>query len=141
MNFPRELFGLIIPAVILVIYSFTRRDLGLGDEWDQLAEAYRTDKEFKGVMVRFESGSLNSFSYRGCLTMGANSEGFYLSQVLSFKKDRMFIPWSDVEVSKDRKLLFEMICLSFSKVPNVELRIRKYAAEALLPQGPLRVPA
>lgn len=107
--------------------------------WFVLAKYYRATQPFNGTRWHFRSASVHTESrpqsnYAGVLTLGANSQGLYISVLFPFRIGHppLFIPWSEVESSEPhRQLLFSMVQLNFKKAPSVSVKISRGLAHAV----------
>jgi len=102
--------------------------------WSALAKHYSTQSPFAGEYFRFQSGSLSLFAnYGNCLTLGSNTEGFYMAVLFIFRAGHpsMFIPWEDITHQHKKKWLFSLVELQFAKSPGNNLSITKGLAEKL----------
>src|SRR5580704_16689428 len=74
--------------------------------WASLATQFRLRGKFTGQRWSWQSGQMRWLcGYHNCLTIGANSEGLYLSTLRFFPlfHSPLFNPWSEVSFVK-RKL-------------------------------------
>jgi hypothetical protein len=95
--------------------------------WSLLAQHYRFHEKFHGYIWSSQSGRIGLLRLNGCLNIGANEGGLYLSMLFLFRAGSppLFIPWKDISVSADRGVTFRYMVLRFSRVPSIELRIRE----------------
>jgi hypothetical protein len=65
--------------------------------------------------------------YNGCLIVGANQEGLYLSILLPFRigHSPLFIPWKDVSMTETQTLFSRGIAMSFACCPSIPLTMSK----------------
>ena len=96
--------------------------------WFELGRAYRAVAPFRGSRWHLQDASLRfGASYRGVLTVGANSEGFYASVFFPFRIGHppLFIPWQDVSVRPGKSFWVRVYEFRFRQVPSVRFRLRE----------------
>jgi len=96
--------------------------------WFELGRAYRAVAPFQGSRWHLQDAYLRLLtSYRGVLTVGANSEGFYASVFFPFRIGHppLFIPWQDVSVRADKCLWVRVYEFKFRQVPSVRFRLKE----------------
>lgn len=93
--------------------------------WSRLAVYYRTPTDFSGRKWEFQTGRLRWARYRGCLTIGTNSEYLYLAVFPLFRVGHppLLIPWSDITTSEHKGGLFSYRDFAFTKAPAIKLRV------------------
>ncbi len=103
--------------------------------WRELAKVYRAAMPFTGRRWWFQSAEMRwRTSYGGCMNIGANKDGLYLSVLFLFRLGHppLFIPWPDISAIERRSwLLFKMVELRCRKVPTVPIRIYRRLAEKI----------
>ena len=101
--------------------------------WNVLAEHYLNKSDFQGERFRFNSGYIGKASYGGCLTLGTNPRGFYMSTLFMFRfgHPALLIPWEDITVNLKKKWIVSTIQLEFSKTPGIALNISKGLAKKI----------
>ena len=108
--------------------------LSLISGWRSLAEHYKATQPFSGERWHLRSGSMGLVSYGSCLTLGANTEGIFLSVLFPFRVGHppLFIPWSEVQSAEHcRWFFFPMVRFQFRKVPSVSFKIYRGLALAV----------
>ena len=93
---------------ILFLYLLVSFVISWWGGWAILARRFRLRSKFSGARWRFQSGQMRWMcGYRNCLTVGANSEGLYLSTLPFFPlfHPPLFIPWIEISFAK-KNLLF-----------------------------------
>jgi hypothetical protein len=92
-------------------------------------------------MVRHAT-PLRSANYRSCVTLGANARGLYLAVRPLFRIGHppLFIPWSDVQVSRFDSAVFSYLDLRFRRVEAVYLRPSWKLGQEVAAMGGLTVP-
>ena len=131
------------PFLLIGFWWLVCRLLSLLGGWHALGRVYRM-ADYRGETKEFQSGRLGFVNYRRVLTVGANSEGFFLDVFGIFRPGHpsLFIPWHDVQGTRSRFLGRERIDLHFGAVHGVRLRLPAKVAGYLLNAAPepLRAP-
>ena len=94
--------------------------------WAALAAAYSHSGEFQGERLRFQTAQVRwGTNYGGCLTIGANHRGLFLSVLFLFRIGHppLFIPWTDISVSDPKGRWFSYVELRFRRAPSIPLRV------------------
>jgi hypothetical protein len=102
--------------------------------WAVLARRFRLRSKFTGSRWRGQSGQMRWLcGYRGCLTVGADSEGLYLATFPFFPlfHPPLFIPWNEVSMAKKNLLFVSGVRFQLGKVLPIPLWIRERLAERL----------
>ena len=102
--------------------------------WAVLARRFRLRSYFTGSRWRFQSGQMRWLcGYRGCLTVGANSEGLYLATLPFFPlfHPPLFIPWSEVSTSKKSLLFVSGVLFQLGNETSIPLWVRVRLVERL----------
>ncbi len=94
--------------------------------WVSLGRLYRLDRRFAGETWHFRSGQFRYVvSYGNMLTLGASTEGMYLSVLFLFRAGHpaLLVPWSAVR--KGRRGLFNILTtpLYVGERPSVRVSI------------------
>lgn len=77
--------------------------------WHRLARRYAAgDRLVTGTSTRLFGAMVGCASYRGCLTLHFNAEGFFMEVMPLFKigHPRLFIPWSEISTRTPVSLLW-----------------------------------
>jgi hypothetical protein len=102
--------------------------------WALLSRKFRFPSKFTGSKWRLQSGQMRWIcGYRGCLTIGANSDGLYLATLPFFPllHPPLFIPWNEISVA-NTPLLFEAgTRFRLGRELSLPLWVRKRLAERL----------
>lgn len=79
---------------------------------------------FQTAAMRFMTG------YGNCLNIGVTDQGLSLSVLFIFRFGHppLLIPWEDIRVEKFNSWMMKGVKLTFNKVPNVPLILRKRLA-------------
>jgi hypothetical protein len=130
--FPEALF-VIVPLwlALWVVMAFV---LSKVSGWATLAAYYGTDKDFHGPTWRFQSGRLRLGVHYGlCLTIGANSEGLYLSILRPFRVGHppLLVPWREISMHSKRLFFIPHMQFTFHKEPSVSLLVGRALGEKL----------
>jgi hypothetical protein len=101
--------------------------------WSTLTQRYGSTAAFQGELKRFQSATLRySVGYNGCLTIGVNEGGLYLSILFLFRPGHpsLFIPWADVSTPAERRVWF-VSCLEFRfhGAPRIHFRVNRKLGE------------
>jgi hypothetical protein len=107
--------------------------------WQALARQYRATQRITGRRYWMKSAGMRwGFAYRSAINFGADSSGLFLSIFPLFRAGHppLFIPWSDIAVSKEKRWLLDGTQLRFQKVPGVSLLIPTKLATSMLANGP-----
>lgn len=103
--------------------------------WRALAACYRSDLPFTGRMWRFRPGMMGGIvRYNGALTIGVNPAGLYVAAMPLFRPGHppLFIPWPDITVGSQRRLLASFVVFQFRQAPNASLWLyEKFGREVL----------
>jgi hypothetical protein len=131
----------LVPVLALVGVSFLLSWIG---GWQELARYYRARLPFTGQRFWMKSGGMRwGVAYRSCLNFGSDSSGVYLSvfPLLRIGHPALFVPWSDISISKHEGWFLGGVTLWFKRAPSVSLLIPSKLAERVLANGPLRLAA
>jgi hypothetical protein len=112
--------------------------------WQALAERYRATQPFVGERFWMRSAGMRwGVAYRNIVNLGADSVGVFLSVFPLFRAGHppLFIPWSDISSSKERRWLLDGVRLRFREVPGVSLLITTELAARIFANGPSRFEA
>lgn len=124
---------LIIPLCVAgwIVFSYL---LSYLSGWRFLAQAYRATQPFSGRVVRPWAASMRwGVNYNGLIAIGMNSMGIHLSAFFLFRVGHppIFIPWSEISASRQRRWWFKLIRLQFERYPSTYLLIPLNVAEKL----------
>ena len=98
--------------------------IGAMGGWSALARSYRTELPFTGKMWHMRSARMGWLTrYSGVLTVGVNAAGLYLAVLPLFRVGHppLFVPWPDVIVTSERRLIMSFIVFRFRQAPGVTL--------------------
>lgn len=96
-------FPILFVAVwILVCYVTSRMG------WRSLSEEYRYTNDFTGERIGLVSMSVNAGNYNNSVIVKYGPEGIYLKVVFLFRPYHppIMIPWSEIRIARDKKILF-----------------------------------
>jgi len=96
--------------------------------WFGLARIYRANQSFQGERWNLQRAKfIFVFGYTYLLTVGANTEGLFLSVFFLFRVGHppLFIPWQDVSIRPTKFLWFRMYLFEFRQKPSVKVRLRE----------------
>lgn len=98
--------------------------------WAALAAEYRLSGQFEGTRWWFQDVTLRGWcGYNGCVSVGANADGLYLNTIFWVLHPPLFIPWSDLRVSR-REVKFlgfrvGMVEFTTARVPGVRIALKE----------------
>ncbi len=139
-----DAFWLWFPAVLVGGWIAMSLLLSWLGGWFLLARRYRANRSCTGEPFRWQSVEMRwGTGYRGCVNLGADSSGLFLSIVPLFRAGHppLAIPWSDISVSRERRWLLDVVRLQFREAPGVPLLIPARLATRVFANGPLRFDA
>jgi hypothetical protein len=72
-------------------------------------------------------------NYNGCLTVGGNVEGLYLSVLFLFRPGHppLFVPWIEISGRIEKRRWFSRVTLSFQRCPSIPLVISRRLSERI----------
>jgi hypothetical protein len=132
------------PAVFAGIWIGVSLLLSWIGGWRELARHYRADRSCTGAQFRMQSAGMRwGTAYRSSVNLGADASGLFLSVFPLFRAGHppLFIPWSDISFSKERRWLVDSVRLRFRAAPGVSLLIFTKLATRVFANGPLRLDA
>jgi len=94
--------------------------------WRELARFYSYQSQAIDKKRYMQSASMRGWmGYKGCLTIGANPEGLYISVLFLFRVGHpsLFIPWSAIKIGRKKVFGFPMLVLKFAQTPSITLAI------------------
>jgi hypothetical protein len=94
--------------------------------WSILSTFYRSPGPFLGKSWRFQSAQTRwSMGYNNCLTIGANSQGLYLSILFLFRTGHppLFIPWTDISIHSKTGRFSRSVEFRFVQAPAIPFRV------------------
>jgi hypothetical protein len=98
--------------------------------WAALAAEYRLNVPFEGKRWWFQDVTLRGWcGYNGCVSVGANADGLYLNTVFWVRHPPLFIPWSDLSVSR-REVKFlgfrvGLVEFTTARVPGIRIALKE----------------
>jgi len=125
---------LLVAACFVALWIAVTWLLSYTSGWVALARLYRADRVAVGIPVRMRAvrmGRGASGQFRNVLTLWVGSEGIQLRLQFLFRINSpdLFMPWSEIAVSRGRQLFFNYIELNFLRAPDIPLRLYGEAAE------------
>ena len=131
---PAKYYPVLFPVFFIAFwFGVTRLISAMG--WQSLAKVYGSDKPCEGTKWYMQSAKVGKAAYNGCLTVGANYNGLYLSIFPIFRPGHppIFIPWSDISAKEAKRpmLLGDLCILTFNRAPGFELVLRKRLTERI----------
>jgi hypothetical protein len=93
--------------------------------WSELAQNYPYQGQPILKKKHFQWLNMRGVSYKGCITIGGNEQGLYISvmYLFSFGAPSLFIPWQDISIVKKKYWWFPVLELSSVKAPSIKIRI------------------
>jgi hypothetical protein len=125
---------LTILAAYAVFWYLLISLLGVASGWAKLGRRYPAMGRFEGTRYRFRAASLRyGMHYNGCVTVGANADGIYLSVIFLFRAGHppVFVPWADVSVTPVEGWLLRYLEFRFKNAPNVWVRFPRAFGEQI----------
>lgn len=95
--------------------------------WKDLAGKYPYHGEILTEKKHFQSLSMRFASnYNGCVTVGGNQQGLYLSVLYIFRPGHppMFIPWHEIEAEHKKVFTISTLRLKTMQCPNAVVTVR-----------------
>ncbi len=131
---PQGFWPFLIPLVFVLWWCFIIWAAARICGWSALARRYRLEGRFEGKRRHFRSGKIGWGNYNGCLTVGANSDGLFLSVMVLFRVGHppIFIPWAELK-PRIRKmwLVGEMMELNVEQTPRTKILLPGKLAKQL----------
>jgi hypothetical protein len=124
---------LTILAAYAVFWYLLISLLGVISGWAKLGRRYPADR-FEGKKYHFRSASLRfAMNYNGCVTVGVNEEGLYLSVILILRPGHpaAFVPWGDVTAKPVDRWVSRYLEFRFKDAPHVRVRFRRTFGEQI----------
>jgi hypothetical protein len=124
----QDAFFILVPILALAAIPFMGPSLARMSGWAKLAEAYSTLREYDGFKLQGRRGRFGKWTgYNGILTLGADSEGFYLSVIRFFKSGHppLFFPWKDIKAREERAWMKDWVVLEFTQCSGVTFALYK----------------
>ncbi len=103
--------------------------------WSALAEHYRTSDVPHDVRSwRLWNARLRlNTRYSGAITVRPTARGLYLTVSMLFLGHApLFVPWDQIQVTSESRLLFPITRFRFLAVPSVSLAVRQQVATEIL---------
>ena len=114
--------------------------------WRSLAPQYRAATPFRGRRFHFSSAQFGGWvGYNGSFTPGADHNGLFVAVWPIFRicHPPLLVPWSEIQVSLEKRRWLTVVLLTFARVPSARVRISFRLAERLVAEsaGSFHVPA
>lgn len=134
---PVQYYPLLFPLFFVAVWITVLRLISAMG-WQRLAEVYGSEKACEGTRWYMQSAKVGKAAYNGCLIVGANYNGLYLSILFLFRPwhPPLFIPWTDISAKEAKRplLLGDLSILTFNRAPGLELVLRKRLTEKIRAQ-------
>jgi hypothetical protein len=123
-------FALLWRLVLFVLSRIAR--------WPELRERYAITQPFSGAVWRSASAHLGPLWYASTLTLGGSPDGLYIAAQFPFHFDTspVLIPWSEIQVRRERRLFQNVTVLAFERIPGLTLRLTGSGANWILGLAP-----
>jgi hypothetical protein len=124
---------LLVAACFVGLWLFVTWLISHTSGWVTLARIYRAENAATGIPVRLRAVRMGCSllgQYRNVLTLWAGANGIQLHMLFLFaiNSPDLFIPWSDITVTRGRQWFFDYVELRFRGAPEIPLRIYGEAA-------------
>ena len=125
---------LFVLSDVLLLYFTVSLVASWWSGWAGLARHFRLRGKFIGSQWRWQSGQMRWLcGIRGCLTVGADSEGLYLSTLPFFPlfHPPLFIPWRYISLARKSLFFVEGVRFRLGSDCSTPLWVRAGLAERL----------
>ncbi len=114
--------------------------------WRFLARQYPASTRFGGRRFHFCSAQFGGWvGYNGSFTPGADRTGLYIAvwPIFRIGHPPLLVPWSEIQVSLEKRRWLSVALLTFMRVPSSRVRISVSLAKRLAAEsgGSFDVPA
>lgn len=129
--------GPALPVLFVCGWLFVMNLLALMGGWRDLAESYGTSGPVDGEAFPFRSAKVGIVDYGNCVRFVAGRPGLGISVLWPFRPGHrpLVVPWCDVSASEHRGWVFEYVDFRFARQPQVQLRVSRQLADALIAAG------
>jgi hypothetical protein len=125
---------LVILGLAAVAWSLICAGLAHFAGWRSLARLYRASTPFQGRRFHFSSAQFGGWvGYNGSFTPGADHTGLFIAVWPIFRicHPPLMVPWSEIQVSVEKRRWLTVVLLTFVRVPSARVRISLRLAERL----------
>ena len=129
------MFDAFIIVIVLVAWyvgtTVLRSEIG---GWGSLAKEYRCLEPFNGISWKRESARLRGVTfYRGYLTVGADSQGLFLSVHPFYRLAHppLFIPWREISISRRKIIWIKQVTFRLGHELRIPLTMGEGLAQRL----------
>ena len=136
MNDPVPVWAppLLFAACFVALWLFVTWLLSHTSGWVTLARIYPATGDATGIPVRLRAvrmGRSGLGQFRNVLTLWVGAQGMQLHMLFLFaiNSPDLFVPWSDISVTRGRQFFFDYVELQFRQAPEIPLRIYGKSAE------------
>jgi hypothetical protein len=93
--------------------------------WPELKQQYAITQPFSGPLSHSASGHIGPVWYARTLTLGSSPAGLYITAQFPFHFGTapILIPWSDIEVRREKRLFREFTRFKFLGLTGLELGV------------------
>ena len=116
-----------------VYWSLIVRMVALASGWRKLARRFRAQQPFMGRKLKWQRAWMRLAGYNGCLTIGADPMGLFLSVTFIFSPGHppLFIPWTEISVPQGPWLLNQLVQFQLGSTEQIRFKIRGRLASEL----------
>jgi len=121
-------------AGFVVVWCVTLALTALASGWHGLARHYRAQRSFGGARWHLQQARLRyGVGYNGCLTIGADRFGLYLSVLAPFRAFHppLYLPWSELHAEAGKSWFVPVVRITPRKVPTVSIVLSERLAGKL----------
>lgn len=128
-------FPEIFPILFLAVWCFVGLLVARMSGWTILARRFRLESSFPGPTWSWQRAQMRyAAGYNGCLTVGADPSGLYLSTMFFFRIGHppLLLPWHEVSLRRRGKMLFvRYVELSLGREEQIPFRINGTLADRI----------
>ncbi len=128
----------LFPLAFIGIWLALTTALGVFSGWNVLQDRY-PDRDFPALRtLRFQSGKLGRVDFNSCLTLSATRFGVRIAawRIFAPFQSPILVPWSDIDASPGRVLLFRTVRLGFGKPEIGRLTVSTRTWQRLVEASP-----
>jgi len=128
-----EAFWWVFPLFFIFLWWVILTILSYVSGWASLAERYRVERGFTGVVWNWQSGEMRRVNFQHSLRFGADPTDLYLAMMppFHFRTPPLLIPWNDVAVSRGKRFFFRKVRLELGRELRIPLWIWPSLADRL----------
>ena len=131
---PQWASPLLVTSCFVALWVAVTWLLSYASGWVALARLYRADRGAVGIPVRMRAARMGrgaTGQFRNVLTLWVGTEGIQLRLQWLFRINSpdLFVPWTEIAVTRGRQFFFDYIELKFLQAPDIPLRLYGESAE------------